>query len=67
MQEIHEPSITNALAKSSTAAESSLETTLLVVRIFESPEVMEIYSDWLTSFMIYLRTWGFPEDKEERE
>jgi hypothetical protein len=67
MQEIHEPSITNALAKSSTAAESSLETTLLVVRIFESPEVMEIYSDWLTSFMIYLRTWSFPEDKEERE
>jgi hypothetical protein len=55
------------LAKSSTAAESSLETTLLVVRIFESPEVMEIYSDWLTSFMIYLRTWSFPEDKEECE
>jgi hypothetical protein len=28
---------------------------------------MEIHSDWHTSFMIYLRTGGLPEDKDECE
>jgi hypothetical protein len=39
----------------------------LIVRTSESPKVMEIYSDWCTPFMIYLRIGGLLEDKDERE
>jgi hypothetical protein len=66
MQELHEPSITKALAKGSKATESSHKTSSPIESIFESPEVMEIHSDWHTSFMIYLRTGGLPEDKDKR-
>jgi hypothetical protein len=45
MQELHEPSITKALAKASKVAESSQETTPPVESISESPKVMEIHSD----------------------
>jgi hypothetical protein len=67
MQELHEPSINKPLAKASKATESSQETMLSVERKFESPEVMEIHSEWRTPSMVYLRTWGLPEDKDERE
>jgi hypothetical protein len=45
MQELHEPSITKALAKASKVAESSQETMPPVKSIFESPKVMEVHSD----------------------
>jgi ribonuclease HI len=67
MQELHEPSITKALAKASKVVKSSQETTAPVESISVSPEVMEIHLDWCTSFMIYLKTGGLPEDKDERE
>jgi hypothetical protein len=67
MQELHEPSITKALAKASKMEESPKETTPPVESILESPEVMEIHSDWHTPFMLYLRTRGLPEDKDELE
>jgi hypothetical protein len=51
MQELHEPSIN--------------KTTPPVEIISELLEVMEIRSDW--PFMIYLRTGGLPEDKDEHE
>jgi hypothetical protein len=67
LQELHEPSISKALAKASKAAESSQETPPSVESIPESPEVMKIHSDWRILFMIYLRTGALPEDKYERE
>jgi hypothetical protein len=67
MQELHEPSITKPLAKASKAAKSSQETTPLVDSISESPKVMEIHSDWRTLFMVYLRTGGLLEGKDECE
>jgi hypothetical protein len=65
LQELHEPSISRALAKASKVVESSLETPPPNESIYESPEVMEVHSDWRTPFMIYLRTGGLPEDKDE--
>jgi hypothetical protein len=67
LQELHEPSITKALAKASKAVKSSQEIPPPIESISESPEVMEIHSDWRTPFMIYRRTWGLPQDKDERE
>jgi hypothetical protein len=67
LQELHEPSISKALAKATNAAESSQETPPLSENINESPEVMEIHSDWHTPFMIYLRTGGLRENKVEHE
>jgi hypothetical protein len=67
MRELNEPSIMKALEKASKAAESSLETSLLIESISESPEVMEIHSDWHTSFMIYLRVGDLPEDRDKCE
>jgi hypothetical protein len=67
LQEVHELSISKALAKAIKAAESSLETLPSKESITESPEVMEIRSDWRTPFMIYIRTWGLLEDQIERE
>jgi hypothetical protein len=67
LQELHEPSISKALAKATKAAESSQETLPPKNSIIESPEVMEIYSNWHTSFIIYLRTGGLPENKIDRE
>jgi hypothetical protein len=67
LQELHEPIISKALAKATKAAESSQETLPPKNRIIESPEVMEIYSNWHTPFIIYLRTGGFPENKIDRE
>jgi hypothetical protein len=46
-------------------AESSQETPPPIDKITESPEVMEIHSDWYTLFMVYLRIEGLPEDKIE--
>jgi hypothetical protein len=67
MHELHELSITKVLAKASKAVESSQETSLPIESISESPEVMEIHSDWHTPFMIYLRIGGLPEHKDECE
>jgi hypothetical protein len=67
LQELHEPSISKVLAKAIKVAESSQETLHPKESITESPEVMEIHSDWHTPFMIYLRTRGLPEDKIDRE
>jgi hypothetical protein len=52
LQELHESSISRALAKASKVAESSQVTPPPNESISESPEVMEIHSDWCTSFMI---------------
>jgi hypothetical protein len=67
LQELHEPSISKALAKASKVAESSQETPPPSESTFESPEVMEIHSDWSTPFMVYLRTGGLSEDKDKHE
>jgi hypothetical protein len=67
MQELHEPSITKALAKASKVVESSQETMPPIESTSESPEIMKIHSNWRTPFMIYLRMGGLPEDKYERE
>jgi hypothetical protein len=67
LQELHEPSISKALAKASKVADSSQETSSPSESIIESPEVMEIHSDRRTLFMIYLRTGGLPVDKDESE
>jgi hypothetical protein len=56
MQELHDPSITKALAKASIVADSSQETTPPIESISESLEVMKIHSDFHTPFMIY--DWG---------
>jgi hypothetical protein len=63
LQELHELSISKDLAKATKAAESSQETPPPSESITESPEVMEIHSDWRTPFMIYFRIEGLPEDK----
>jgi hypothetical protein len=60
-------SITKALAKANKVAESSQETTPPAESISESPKVMEVHSDWRTPLMLYLRTEGSPDDKDERE
>jgi hypothetical protein len=67
IQELHEPSIAEALAKASKATKSSQEIPPLSKSISESPEVMEIHSYWCIPFMIYLRIEGLAEDKDERE
>jgi hypothetical protein len=51
LQELHEPSISKALAKATKAAESSQETPPPSESITESPKVMEIHSDWHTPFL----------------
>jgi hypothetical protein len=60
-------SMNQALAKASKAAESSQEIPPPTESISESPEVMELHLDWCTPFMIFLRTGGLPEDKDEHE
>jgi ribonuclease HI len=64
LQELHGPSISKALAK---ATESSHEIQPPSENITESPDVLEIHSDWLTLFMIYFKTGGLPEDKVDCE
>jgi hypothetical protein len=65
LQELHEPSISKVLAKSSKAAKLSQETPLPIESISESPEVIEIHLDWHTPFMICPRTGSLLEDKDE--
>jgi hypothetical protein len=67
LQELHEPTIAKALAKANKMAESSQEALPPTDSITESPEVMEINSDWRIPFMIYLRIGGLSEDKVECE
>jgi hypothetical protein len=67
LQELHEPSISKALAKATKVVESSQEAPPLNENITESLEIMEIHSDWRTSFMAYLRTGGLPKDKVKHE
>jgi ribonuclease HI len=67
MQELHESSNAKALSKASTAAESSQEIPPPTESVSKSPEVIEIHSDWCTLFMIYLRTRGLLEDKDEHK
>jgi ribonuclease HI len=65
--ELHEPTISKALAKANKAAESSQESSPPPDSITKSPEVMEIDSDWRTPFMVYLRIGGLAEDKVKCE
>jgi hypothetical protein len=58
LQELHKLRISKALAKASKVAESSQETPPPNENITKSPKVMEIHSDWSTTFMIYLRIGG---------
>jgi hypothetical protein len=67
LQELHEPSISKALAKATKVVESSQETPPPSESITAWPKVMEIYSDWRTPFMIYFRTWGLLEEKIDHE
>jgi hypothetical protein len=67
LQELHEPTISKALAKANKADELSQETPPPPDSITESPEVMEIHSDWRTMFVVYLRTGGLSEDKVKCE
>jgi hypothetical protein len=67
LQELHEPSISKALAKASKVTESSQETPPPCESITETPKVMEIHSDWRTPFMIYLRTGGLPEENADHK
>jgi hypothetical protein len=67
LQELHEPSISKALAKATKVVASSQETPPPSVNITKLPEVMEIQSDWHTPFMIYLKTGDLPKDKFQRE
>jgi hypothetical protein len=55
LQELHEPSISKALAKATKVAESSQETPPPSESVNQSPKVMEIHSNWRTSYMIYFR------------
>jgi ribonuclease HI len=48
LQELHEPIISKALAKASKAFESSRESPSPIESISESPEAMEIHSNWCT-------------------
>jgi hypothetical protein len=64
---LHEPTISKALAKANKVAKSSQETPPPLNSRTESSEVMKIHSDRRTSFMIYLRTMGLPEDKVKCE
>jgi hypothetical protein len=67
LQELHEPNISKALAKATKVAKSSQVTPPPSESITESPKVMEIHSDWCTSFMIYFRSVGLPKGKVDRE
>jgi hypothetical protein len=67
LQELHEPNISKALAKATMVPESSQETTPPCESITETPEVMEIHSDWRTPFMTFHRIGGLLEDKSDRE
>jgi hypothetical protein len=67
MHELHEPSISKALAKATKVAESSQETPPPRESIIESPKVMEIHSDCHTPSKIYFRTRGLLEDKVDHE
>jgi ribonuclease HI len=67
LQELHEPTISKALAKANKAVESSQEALPLNGSITESLKVMKIHSDWHTPFMVYLRTGGLLEDKVKCE
>jgi hypothetical protein len=67
LHELHEPTISKALAKANNVAESYQETLPPPNGITESPKVMEIHSDRRTLFMIYLRTGGLPKNKVECE
>jgi hypothetical protein len=63
LQKLHAPSISWASTKATKVAEPSQETPPQNEVITESPEVMEIHSDWHTPFRIYLRTRGLLEEK----
>jgi hypothetical protein len=67
LQELHEPSISKALAKATKAAESSQKTPPQCESITETPEVMDIHSDWRTPFMTFPGIGDLPENKAGRE
>jgi hypothetical protein len=67
MQELHEPSISRALSKANKAPDSSQETTPSIEDTSDSPDAMAVHSDWRTPFMIYLRTGGLTDNKDEHE
>jgi hypothetical protein len=67
LKELHEPTISKALAKANKAAESSQEAPPPKDSIIKSPDVMEIHLDWYTPFRVYLEIGGLPEDNVECE
>jgi hypothetical protein len=67
LQELHEPTISKALAMANKVVESSQEDPPPNDSITESPKVMKIHLNCHIPFMIYLRIGGLPEDKVECE
>jgi hypothetical protein len=56
-----------ALAKANKVVESTQVTPPLNKGITESPEVIEIHSNWHTPFVVYLRIGGLLDDKVKCE
>jgi hypothetical protein len=67
MQELHEPSISKALDKSSNAAEPIDDIATPADNMTDSSKVMIVDSNWCTLFMIYLKIGGLPNNKVERD
>jgi hypothetical protein len=67
MQELHEPSISKALDKSSNAAEPIDDIATPADNMTDSSKVMIVDSNWRTLFMTYLKIGGLPNNKVERD
>jgi hypothetical protein len=66
MQELHEPSNSKALSKPSKTVESIEDATLPNGNKLKSSDVTMVHSNWCTLFMIYLKTYDIPKDKDKR-
>jgi hypothetical protein len=67
MQELHELSISRVLSKVVKAVKSIEEATQPTDDKPESSNVMTVHLDWCILFMIYLKTRGLHENKDEQE
>jgi hypothetical protein len=67
LQELHDLTISKAFGKVNKATESSQKITPPPDSITESPEVMEIHSDWCTLFMVYLRIGGLARRQDQMQ